>query len=165
MKKRTLLTLVISTLALWLVYKIGAFFLNAMIFSHQSAAGFWHHGGPRGFHHDYSNGIVGQSFIHLYGMVAFMAPILLIVLGFIIWKKAQNNRLKKWVGLSLLAIGLIVLLPKFILIPLTLIVAYMVYKSKKNLDVSDFTYEVNGQVVKTNSDYLDDWEKKVKMEE
>ncbi|WP_449536557.1 hypothetical protein [Ferdinandcohnia sp. Marseille-Q9671] len=166
MKKRTVFTLIGGVLAFFLIFKIGQFIVHALMFSHHGMGAFRHHGGPRGFHHDVQVGnILGNPFAITGWAVAIVLPIALILIGFVLWKSAKNNGLKKWAGISILVTGMILLLPKVILIPLTLIVAYMACKSKHNNGQVDFSYDGNGQAVQSNTDFLDHWEKKTKMEE
>ncbi len=164
MKKRTLLIVILSTITLFFVYQIGQYIMTMTMFSHRGmGGGLRHHGGPRSIHHDF--GIGGHPFMFSGWGLALLTQIFLIVLGIILWKTAKNNRMKKWLGISLLAIGMILLLPKIILIPLAIFVGYMAYRSNKDNKELSFSYDMNGQTVSSHSDYLDQWEKRTKMEE
>lgn len=87
------------------------------------------------------------------------------MVGAILWKVAKKGGFKKWMGIAMVGVGLLFLLPKILLIPIIVIGAYVAFKNKKSKETTVFSYSTDGQAVTKNSDYLDQWEHKMKTEE
>ncbi|KKI93418.1 hypothetical protein WQ54_04050 [Bacillus sp. SA1-12] len=96
--------------------------------------------------------------------VPFLFSIGLIAFGWWIWKKADGEPVKKWLGGILLA-AVFSILPLVIAIPALLLALYIAFKSKKaDSDLNDEPMSVITQAY-TNHDLLDEWERKTNREE
>ncbi|MFS0879017.1 hypothetical protein [Metabacillus niabensis] len=105
---------------------------------------------PRG------SGFIGHDFLSL------LVNIGIITLGWWIWKKANGETVKKWVGIILLLIGLWAILPKIIAIPLVLIALYITFRGSKSKETI-FEEQVNATYPIYNTashNILDEWERK-----
>jgi hypothetical protein len=126
-----------------------------------------HHRG-RGFHQhviEFAPAVQPHSWMQAGSFMAVVMQLLLIAAGFLLWKTAQNGGLKKWAGILLAGLGLFLLLPKIVFIPVALIGLYTIYKIRSNEEKAAFSYEWTSPGFQGNRDFLDEWEKKTKMEE
>jgi hypothetical protein len=126
-----------------------------------------HHRG-RGFHQhviEFAPAAQPHSWMQAGSFMAVILQLLLIAAGFLLWKTAQSGGLKKWTGILLAALGLFLLLPKPVFIPVALIGLYMIYKISSNEETAAFSYDWTSSGIQGNRDFLDEWEKKTKMEE
>ncbi|MGM7723974.1 hypothetical protein [Metabacillus sp. Hm71] len=97
--------------------------------------------------------------------VPFLFAIGLIAFGWWIWKKADGESVKKWLGGILLAVGVFSILPLVIAIPALLLAIYLAFKSKKaDSDLIDEQMAIMTPAYTTH-DHLDEWERKTKKEE
>lgn len=126
-----------------------------------------HHRG-RGFHQhviEFTSAVQPHSWMQAGSFMAVILQLLLIAAGFLLWKTARNGGLKKWAGILLAGLGLFLLLPEIVFIPVALIGLYTIYKIRRNEETAAFSYEWTSTVFQGNRDFLDEWEKKTKMEE
>jgi amino acid permease len=126
-----------------------------------------HHRG-RGFHQnviEFTPAVHPHSWMQAGSFMAVILQLLLIAAGFLLWKTAQNGGLKKWAGIFLAGLGLFLLLPKIVFIPMALIGLYTIYKIRSNEEPAAFSYDWTSPGFQGNRDFLDEWEKKTKMEE
>ncbi len=154
MKKSPLfwiMTAILGLVALTFVLNVFGQLVMQPYFSHGQGGGF--------HHHDLRMLTFGLSFL------PFLFHLGLIVLGWWIWRKANGESVKKWVGIILLTVGMFSILPLIIVIPVLLIAVYFIVKGKTQSDsefiadpiiVSSLSYSSN-----TNN-ILDEWERKNK---
>ncbi|WP_338788504.1 hypothetical protein [Metabacillus sp. FJAT-53654] len=118
-----------------------------------------------GFHHG-SAGFGNNINMFDFSLLPFLVSIGLIALGWWIWKKADGESVKKWVGIFLLIVGLFSILPLIIAIPVLLLALYLAFKQKKaGTDFIDEPIMVTSPTYHTTThDILDDWERKTKKE-
>jgi hypothetical protein len=133
------------------IHVVGHFFTQSM-HTHMGP-------GRGGFHH--RDVVFGLS------LFPFLFNLGLIALGWWIWKKADGESVKKWVGVILLGIGLFSILPLIIAIPLLLVAFYFAFKKKK----AD-SHFIDEPIIMTTStitnhahDILDEWERKTNKED
>ena len=116
------------------------------------------------FHHGMRGGMMEGGWM-IFGVFALLFQLAMIAIGWIIWKTSKRSGWK-WAGIALMGIGIVALLPKALLIPLALFVAYVMYKKRQptthvfNEDVVPFTVPTA-----QTSDFLDEWEKNIQKEE
>jgi hypothetical protein len=93
-------------------------------------------------------------------MDSFLVQASLFVVGWVAWKLSKGSKLCRWLGAALMVWGAALLLPKILLIPFILTIAYFTYKIARNGQASSapFTAEASGFGSHT-VDYLDEWEK------
>jgi hypothetical protein len=114
---------------------------------------------------EFAPAVQPHSWMQAGSFMAVVMQLLLIAAGFLLWKTAQNGGLKKWAGILLAGLGLFLLLPKIVFIPVALIGLYTIYKIRSNEEKAAFSYEWTSPGFQGNRDFLDEWEKKTKMEE
>ena len=93
-------------------------------------------------------------------MDSFLVQAGLFIIGWVVWKLSTGNKLGRWLGALLMMWGAALLLPKILLVPFILTIAYFTYKIERNGQASSapFTAEASGFGSHT-VDYLDEWEK------
>lgn len=145
----TILGLVAFTVVLNIV---GQLFMQPYIF-YSRAGGFPHH----------DLRVINIPFL------PFLFQLALIILGWWVFKKANGEFVKKWVGTILLSIGAFSILPLIIAIPVALIVLYVISRSKKQ---SKSELIINEPIIVSTPSYnhithhiLDEWEEKTLKEE
>lgn len=94
----------------------------------------------------------------------------LFIAGWVIWKLAASNRIRKWIGIALMALGAALILPKVLILPVILAAAYFAYKISRNDNASSASYvQTEGagfsSLDSQKLDYLDQWEHKISKEE
>ncbi len=121
-------------------------------------------GGVHGFH---DRGImVYQSFFILPFLLGVLAKIGLVIAGWMLWVRGKSNGMKLTGGI-LLALGILALLPAILAIPLLILLGYFLYKGavKKDTNVQELLTGEDLVVPSyTNTDFLDEWENKVRRE-
>jgi uncharacterized membrane protein len=124
------------------------------------------HGRGGGFNHR-DVGFGSHFNMFDFSFLPFLFHLGLIALGWWIWKKADGASVKKWVGVTLLTVGLFSILPLIIAIPVLLIALYLTFKGKKA--DSDFIDEpimvTYPSYTTTTHDILDEWERKTNKED
>lgn len=118
-------------------------------------------GEHRVFHHDMHHGMMAGGWM-MFGVFALLFQLAMIAIGWVMWKTAKQSGWK-WAGVALMVAGLLALLPKVLLIPLVLFVAYMFYKkrqTKPNAPLEPMTVPTT-----PIHDFLDEWEKNIQKEE
>ncbi|OAS87628.1 MULTISPECIES: hypothetical protein [Metabacillus] len=117
------------------------------------------------FHHG-SAGFRNNINMFDFSLLPFLVSIGLIALGWWIWKKADGESVKKWVGIFLLTVGLFSILPLIIAIPVLLLAFYLAFKQKKaGTDFIDEPIMVTSPSYHTTThDILDNWERKTNKE-
>ncbi|MCA1041975.1 hypothetical protein LCM00_20975 [Bacillus infantis] len=126
-----------------------------------------HHRGS-GFHQHvikFAPAAQPHSWMQAGSFMAVFLQLILIAAGFLLWKTAKSGGLKKWTGILLASLGLFLLLPKLVFIPVALIGLYMIYKIRSNEETAAFSYDWTSSGIQGNRDFLDEWEQKTKMEE
>jgi hypothetical protein len=104
----------------------------------------------------------------LFRLAMLVIGLTMVIIGWIVWKTTNRSRVWKWVGLAFMGFGLMALLPKILLIPLGLLVAYVMYKQTKRQPVGNvLNEELTSFTVPTvqKYDFLDEWEKNIQKEE
>lgn len=93
-------------------------------------------------------------------MDSFLVQASLFIIGWVVWKLSTGNKLGRWLGALLMMWGAALLLPKILLVPFILTIAYFTYKIARNRQASaaSFTADASGFGSHT-ADYLDEWEK------
>lgn len=114
--------------------------------------------GPRVFQ---AGGMMAGGWM-VFGVFALLFQLAMIAIGWIVWKTAKQSGWK-WAGMALMGVGIIVLLPKVLLIPFVLFAAYMLYK-KRQAKTSE-SFEPMAMPITPIHDFLDEWEKKTEKEE
>lgn len=116
------------------------------------------------FRHGIRGGMMAGGWM-IFGVFALLFQLAMIAIGWIIWKTSKRSGWK-WAGIALMGIGVVALLPKVLLIPLALFVAYVMYKKRRTTN-HIFNEEVVPFTVPTaqTSDFLDEWEKNIQKEE
>lgn len=170
----------------WALITVAAFVIARMAFQHfnvfggnglhsQSLTPFQGNGfsqdgrfhGGEGFH---KMGGRGHGHMYGFGWMNILLETGLFAAGWVIWKLASGNRIRKWIGLALMAFGAVLLLPKVLILPLILVAAYFAYKIKRNGDASSASH-AQTEAVNLSSldsqkfDYLDQWEHNISKEE
>jgi hypothetical protein len=183
MKKRTIILLLLSAVIVYGAVHIGAF-MNIGFgreYHNMPMMDMPRHHGPFGGYHDFAfhHGPRGE-WMHQGGWMMFgFLPLLfrlamlvigltMVIIGWIVWKTTNRSRVWKWVGLAFMGFGLMALLPKILLIPLGLLVAYVMYKQTKRQPVGNvLNEELTSFTVPTvqKYDFLDEWEKNIQKEE
>jgi hypothetical protein len=126
-----------------------------------------HMGPDRGGFHHREVGFGDHVNMFGFSIIPFLFNLGLIALGWWIWKKADGESVKKWVGVILLGIGLFSILPLIIAIPILLAAFYFAFKKKK----ADSHFIDEPMIITTPSftnsthDILDEWERKTNKEE
>ncbi len=147
-----LLALSISISALW-------HFITQIILHHHMDSQIGHGQGgfkPKGA------GFIGHDFGFSFSFLSLLVNIGIIILGWWIWKTANGETVKKWVGIILLLIGLWAILPKIIAISLVLIALYITFRGSKSKETI-FEEQVNATFPIYNTashNILDEWERK-----
>ena len=123
------------------------------------------HGRGGDFHHG-GAGFGNHMNMFDFSLLPFLVSIGLIALGWWIWKKADGESVKKWVGIFLLTVGMFSILPLIIAIPVLLVALYLAFKEKKaDTDFIDEPIMVSSPSYHTTThDVLDDWERKTNKE-
>jgi hypothetical protein len=95
----------------------------------------------------------------MFGVLAFIFHLLLLAIGWIWWKAAGSF---KWLGLALMVWGLIGLLPKWALIALAFVAAYLLGKRQQHQTSSIESWPTPSSQA---AHILDEWEKSIKKED
>jgi hypothetical protein len=146
-KKHSIGKIIIATVALFFAFKLGQSFQG---FSHLNLLPSFHIGS-----------LFAPIIVFVQWLIFLLLPIVLIIAGYILWRSAKKNSLKKWIGITFFTIGLMMVLPKIILIPIILLAIYFACKNKNHKETS-FSYDFHRQPRSTNADFLDQWENKLK---
>ncbi len=111
-----------------------------------------------------------HGYMHGFGIIHILIQAGLFIIGWVTWKLAAGNRVRKWIGIALMVWGAILLLPKVLILPVILVAAYLAYKNGRNENASSANY-VQAEAAGVSSldshklDYLDEWENKTRKEE
>lgn len=164
----------------WALITVAVFVIARIIFQqlHIFGGGF----GSQGMSHQFQGGYFrggaefsrmgrhGHGHMNGFGIVPLLIQVSLFIIGWVTWKLAAGNRIRKWIGIVLMAWGAILLLPKILILPAILVAAYLAYKASRNEDTSSENY-VQAEAAGLSSldshklDYLDEWENKTRKEE
>ncbi len=103
-----------------------------------------------------------------FSFLPFLFHLGLLILGWWIWKRANGELVKKWVGMILLSIGVFSILPPLITLPLAVITLFIILRRKKQSN-GEF---INEPIMVSTPSYnhpthhiLDEWERKTLKEE
>jgi hypothetical protein len=123
-----------------------------------------HYGGPFAGHRHFAfyQGPAGMMAPHvwmMFGILVFLFHLSLLVIGWVWWKTAGSF---KWLGLALMAWGLIGLLPKWALIALAFVAAYLLKKRQQQQTSSIGSWPTPSIQA---AHILDEWEKNIKKED
>ena len=119
---------------------------------------------------EFSSGMGRHGHMHGFGIIHILIQAGLFIIGWVTWKLAAGNRIRKWIGIALMVWAAILLLPKVLILPIILVAAYLAYKNGRNEDASSANY-VQAEAAGVSSldshklDYLDEWENKIHKEE
>lgn len=108
--------------------------------------------------------------MHGFGIIHILIQVGLFIIGWVTWKFAAGNQIRKWIGIALMVWGAILLLPKVLILPVILVAAYLAYKTSRSENASSANY-VQAEAAGFSSldshkiDYLDEWENKIRKEE
>ncbi|MFC6601102.1 hypothetical protein ACFQDF_03905 [Ectobacillus funiculus] len=139
-------------------------------FHSQSMQPFQGNGFSQGGQFRGDEGFRGHGHMHgLWGMNILLEAGLFVA-GWVIWKLAAGNRIRKWIGITLMALGAALILPTVLILPVILVAAYFAYKISRNDNASSAGYvQTEGagfaSLDSQKLDYLDEWEHKIHKEE
>ncbi|ANB60069.1 hypothetical protein [Anoxybacteroides amylolyticum] len=112
------------------------------------------------FHHGIHGGMMAGGWM-IFGMFALLFQLAMVVIGWIMWKTAKRSGWK-WAGMALMMASILALLPKVLLIPFVLVVAYMFYKKQQTKMREPF--EPMTVPITPIHDFLDEWERNIQKE-
>jgi len=118
-------------------------------------------GEHRVFRHEMHHGMMAGGWM-MFGVFALLFQLAIVAIGWVMWKTAKQSGWK-WAGMALMGAGILALLPKVLLIPFVLLVAYMLYKKRQPKTSEPF--EPMAMPITPIHDFLDEWEKNIKKEE
>jgi hypothetical protein len=177
MKKRTAVLLAVSLIAIYGAMHMVPLLFGSRLFVDMDMP---HYDGPFAEHHHFAFYQGGEPFAgyhhfvfyqepmgmmmvpHVWmmlGVLAFIFHLLLLAIGWIWWRAARPF---KWLGLALMAWGLIGLLPKWALIPLVFVAAYLLEKRQQHQTSSIESWPTPSIQA---AHILDEWEKNIKKED
>lgn len=121
--------------------------------------------GSEGFHR-----MDGHGHMHGFWRMNILLEAGLFIAGWVIWRLAAGNRIRKWIGIALMALGAVLVLSKVLILPVILVAAYFSCKIRRNDNASSASYVQTGAVDFSSLDsqkldYLDQWENKISEEE
>ncbi|KIQ93770.1 hypothetical protein LH47_02159 [Anoxybacillus thermarum] len=159
MKKRTLFFLLGGLVVVAVFAHVATYFIHIswsgrMPTEHMMGMGKHHralgHHGPQ---------MMRPHGMPMFGWVPFLIQLALVMIGWIVWKTTKSSG--KWIGGTLMAIGLIGLLPKALLAVLAIVAAYVLFRSKTKRapEFEPFISPIQ------NHSFLDEWEKTIHKEE
>jgi hypothetical protein len=111
------------------------------------------------------NGLMGESRMIVGNILSLLLPLVMIILGWILFKLGKKNKTKKTIGAILMFIGLWAFLPKWLMFLGLLGVGYYFYKTKKAPTFSAVGLSEQATAPSPKYDFLDEWERMINKEE
>lgn len=112
--------------------------------------------GHSGFMNERREGMFFGNFLSI------LLPLVMIMVGWILYKLGKQSRTKKIIGAILAFLGLWALLPKWIVFLGLLAAGYYFFKTRKAPDFSTAGYSEFVNMPSQKLDFLDEWERKNK---